>query len=423
MSRIKILVSAYACEPNKGSEIGVGWHWVLEMSKYFELWVLTRANNRIPIEQYFDERPEADRIHWLYYDLPVCIKRFKRQMRGVRTYYTLWQFGANRLVRQTMEENGISVFHLLTYGNAIWHISSFGQKRFFLWGPTGGTDTIPVEYSRYYSAKQRMTEAARRLIVGSLKYQPGFRKRCRRADLILCKTRSAMEMIPAQFRKKAMLFTDVAVETLTEAERGAGSYIKIDEGGEKSAALTYIAVGRLDGWRGFDLIIEAFKRIQGIRPDIRLKIVGEGAEHRRLETLIKKTGLAGKVMLTGQLSGAEYREEMKRCDAVINACLKEGGVTNAFDCMAYAKPLICIDTGGYTENFDESCAIILPRRSRSEVIKGLADGMIKLTDSDLRRQMSEAMILKGEKMTWEEKGIKIAQIITNACQSAQMGKT
>ena len=37
--------------------------------------------------------------------------------------------------------------------------------------------------------------------------------------------------------------------------------------------------------------------------------------------------------------------------------------------------------------------------------------------------MSEAMILKGEKMTWEEKGIKIAQIITNACQSAQMGKT
>lgn len=36
-TRLKIFVSAYACEPDLGSEIGVGWHWVLEMSKYFEL--------------------------------------------------------------------------------------------------------------------------------------------------------------------------------------------------------------------------------------------------------------------------------------------------------------------------------------------------------------------------------------------------
>ena len=47
---MKIFVSAYACEPNLGSEIGVGWHWVLEMSKYFELWVLTRESNRKNIE-------------------------------------------------------------------------------------------------------------------------------------------------------------------------------------------------------------------------------------------------------------------------------------------------------------------------------------------------------------------------------------
>ena len=42
--KLKIFVSAYACELDLGSEIGVGWHWVLEMSKYFELWVLTRKS-------------------------------------------------------------------------------------------------------------------------------------------------------------------------------------------------------------------------------------------------------------------------------------------------------------------------------------------------------------------------------------------
>ena len=33
--KLKIFVSAYACEPNLGSEIGVGWHWVLEMPNIF----------------------------------------------------------------------------------------------------------------------------------------------------------------------------------------------------------------------------------------------------------------------------------------------------------------------------------------------------------------------------------------------------
>ena len=28
-----ILISAYGCEPLKGSEAGVGWNWVLQMAK------------------------------------------------------------------------------------------------------------------------------------------------------------------------------------------------------------------------------------------------------------------------------------------------------------------------------------------------------------------------------------------------------
>ncbi len=50
--KLKIFVSAYACEPNMGTEIGVGWHWTLEMSKYFEVWVLTRKSNQENIEKW-----------------------------------------------------------------------------------------------------------------------------------------------------------------------------------------------------------------------------------------------------------------------------------------------------------------------------------------------------------------------------------
>lgn len=32
--RLKVLVSAYACEPDKGSESGVGWKWVKQIARF-----------------------------------------------------------------------------------------------------------------------------------------------------------------------------------------------------------------------------------------------------------------------------------------------------------------------------------------------------------------------------------------------------
>ena len=89
--KLKIFVSAYACEPGLGSEIGVGWHWVLEMSKHFELWVLTRESNRSTIEPWIALHPEYAGIHFLYFDLPKWARFWKKGLRGVRTYYNIWQ--------------------------------------------------------------------------------------------------------------------------------------------------------------------------------------------------------------------------------------------------------------------------------------------------------------------------------------------
>ena len=49
--RLKVLASAYACEPEKGSEPGAGWNWVKQIARFHEVWVITRANNRLSIDQ------------------------------------------------------------------------------------------------------------------------------------------------------------------------------------------------------------------------------------------------------------------------------------------------------------------------------------------------------------------------------------
>ena len=49
----EILISAYGCEPDKGSEPGAGWNWAIEVAKRHSVTVLTRANNRDTIEKEF----------------------------------------------------------------------------------------------------------------------------------------------------------------------------------------------------------------------------------------------------------------------------------------------------------------------------------------------------------------------------------
>jgi hypothetical protein len=86
MESLKLLMSAYACEPGKGSEPGVGWRWALEAARLgHEVWTLTRENNRPGIEAALAGLGAglASRLHFVYYDLPPRLRGWKRNGRGV----------------------------------------------------------------------------------------------------------------------------------------------------------------------------------------------------------------------------------------------------------------------------------------------------------------------------------------------------
>jgi hypothetical protein len=67
---MKVLISAYSCEPGKGSERGVGWNVVREVSKYHEVWVLTRPDeSKEAIEAELARNPFPN-LHFVYFTLP-----------------------------------------------------------------------------------------------------------------------------------------------------------------------------------------------------------------------------------------------------------------------------------------------------------------------------------------------------------------
>ena len=76
-ARPKVLLSCYACEPDCGSEPGVGWNWVMVMAEDFDVVVLTRSNNRTVIEQAL-QGGAVKSLSFMYYDLPDWVMKLKK---------------------------------------------------------------------------------------------------------------------------------------------------------------------------------------------------------------------------------------------------------------------------------------------------------------------------------------------------------
>lgn len=116
---MKILLSAYACEPDKGSEPGLGWSWALELASLGnEVWVVTRANNRKALESVKLEEHVSRKLRFVYVDLPYNLRRLKRLRGGIYPYYLLWQWKALEAAREIHETEKFEVVQHVTFVSA-----------------------------------------------------------------------------------------------------------------------------------------------------------------------------------------------------------------------------------------------------------------------------------------------------------------
>lgn len=78
--RLKILISAYACSPYQGSEPGVGWGFVAELSRHHDLWVIVEEDFfREHIERFLCDNPASiNNVKFFY--IPATRKPFLRNL-------------------------------------------------------------------------------------------------------------------------------------------------------------------------------------------------------------------------------------------------------------------------------------------------------------------------------------------------------
>ena len=389
---MKILLSAYACEPGKGSEPGVGWNWTIELARMgHEVTVMTRANNRETIAtamQWLEPLP----LTFIYFDLPHWMKWWKRGRRGVHLYYQLWQMGIYRVARRLVIDNTFDIVHHLTF-TVFRQPSYLGRLGIpFMIGPLGGGEFAPRALERELPVRARILELSRWMGNQLALRSPAVKAMLKSATVILCKTPETLHALPALYRSKCVMQVEIGVDHAWLADE-----IMVPKSPE------FLYVGRLLCLKGIHLSMEALAVALRHRNDIRLTIVGRGQDKGWLVRRARQLGIEQAMTWRDWMPRDMLRDEYRKALAFIMPSLHDSSGNVIYESLALGTPVICLHTGGPGEIVPEGGGfrIVTIGRSRHEVVNDLANAILALAnDRSLANRMSENALAFARQNDW-----------------------
>lgn len=401
----RILVSAYGCEPDKGSEQGVGWHWVLELAGLAELVVITRKNNREAIEGAFPE-DLSGRVRFQYVDLPGPIRRLKRGARGLYPYYLLWQWWAYRHARRLLRTQHFDYAMHLTFGS-VWMPTFMHRLPVpFVWGPVGGAEAVPFRLIATLPRRARLIQYLRHALVASFALNPLYWGVVRRAQVILARTPDTARMVPRRYADKVrvVLETAMAESWLTGMER--------PDQLEAVRPLRLVYSGRLVAFKNLRMALDGLARANDGGVDARLLVLGDGPLHGELVGRAQSLGMIDRVEFRGNVSQLALRAALAGSDAYLFPSLREGGVWSLMEAMATGLPAICVRTSGMAVIADDHSAIMVDPGEPEQMVDDFAAAIITLARSpDLRQTLGRAARERiATKFCWHQKGEFMADV-------------
>ena len=156
---MRVLVSAYACEPGQGSEPGVGWNSARQAARFQDVWVLTQGEGRQGIQAAL-ARKALPRVRFVYVDLPPWALFWRKGRGGREVHYRLWQLAAYFVGRRLHRKVGFDLVHHVTFV-CYWRPSFLALlPAAFIWGPVGGGESAPRAFSSSFSLKGKIFEAS-----------------------------------------------------------------------------------------------------------------------------------------------------------------------------------------------------------------------------------------------------------------------
>jgi len=393
---VKILLSAYACEPNKGSEPEVGWSWAVELANLgHDVWILTRTNNQDKIESVLLELPERKNLHFIYYDLPQCILKLKKLTHGVRFYYFFWQFFSFLYVRN---------IHAIELFDKVHHVTfvSIRQPSFlgwlgipFIFGPVAGGEQAPWRLRMSYGVRGFFLDLIRDLMNFFVKLDPFMWMTFIQADEIYVTSEQTKNLLPRMFHKKTMV--QLAIGHNSKSPEPLKKKIT-------NTSFNILYVGRSLYWKGMHLGIAAFAELVKKVPNACLTMISDGPDKNSLEKLAIKLNVYSNIVWIDRVEQNILNKYYSENDVFLFPSLHDSGGMVVLEAMAHSLPVVCLELGGPSVMTSNRSGVVISvyKKSESDIICKLTEALLLLyKNTELRDELGRQALNAVSNYQWK----------------------
>ena len=413
---LKVLVSAIAFNPNKGSEYSIGWDYVNAIAARHKVWVVTRSGEREDVERYLIQHPGAMTNVTVRY-APLKDRAFKFPFCEIVYYLIMqhWQRRAYRLAQSLDAEIDFDLVHQLT-GTGFrepGHMWKLGKP--FVWGPIGGLQFFPLRLLNAVPFRSRVFFVLKNLSTfWSMHVSPRPRRAAAAAQAILAGSSNVADGVRTLWRRTATVSCEVSAPDL---EPSAPTRRKPEE------PLRIVWSGTCEPRKALNMVLLALEQLKQSPFDWRLVVIGDGPLWDSWKKLAGKLGLAERCGFLGRVPRAEALSVMATGHCFVQPSLYDATSTVVAEALAHGLPVICLDHFGFRDAVDDQSGIKVPPNSLSQVIRDFAKAIEAIgLNEDRRYEMAVAAQKASQRLTRKHKEEVIDNVYSRIMQTAEQPK-
>lgn len=402
MSNKKVLLSAYACVPFKGSEEGRGWNWAVGLAKMgYEVWCMTNVDGRAKIEAEH-AKLGLPNLHFEFVELAFDLdaRLFDPSAKSIYLHYYLWKRKGTRRAVALHKAHNFDIAHHITYGSVQQGTCLYKLDNCkIIFGPVGGGQMALPIFETYFENHWKI-EVIRGFISKMLvRYSGSLGQTIKKAAHIIATNPETKALL--ETHKYARL-GQCHLSKIYAIPKEYDNLEFIPK--EPHQELRIIWIGRLLPRKGLNLSLHALSLVPENIP-YSITIVGGGQNKESIGEWMETYNLnPSKVNVLGQIPFTQVAEEYRKADIMLFCSLRDTSGTQIMEAMAYGVPLIVLNISGAINLVPESCAIKIDPVTAEQTVQDIANAVTLFqTNPKLRNEKALNAYNHAMNSKWERR--------------------
>lgn len=407
---MNILINAYACSPSRGSEPGVGWGFLYEISKYHKVTLITEKYEfESEIKNWLKDNPNClDNVDFHF--IPRKTIKILEKIYPPSYYWTYqkWQYDVFNYIKSYIDLSNVDIIHQLTMvgfrePGYLWKLN-----KPFVWGPVGALSYFPVKLLPALNLKGKITY----LVYNFLQFLDlNFKNRPKQAALhahtIIAATAQDQVEIKKVYDRDSTLIEEVGLP-LDLYEFSYKNLLRRTE-----EPLKIVWSGLIIHRKALSIALHSLAKLD-LNKKWQFHIIGEGPLKDEMITLAKELNIYQNCIFHGWIERQENLKIMKNSHVMLITSLRDLTSTVTIEAMGCGLPIICFDHCGFAGVVNDKCGIKIPLNSYSSAISDFSISISKMFNEDYRYCLAQGAVVNSKKYTWEKKILILNEIYENS---------